>query len=72
MCPFLWVIVAFVVLQGFLGQRGWFSLSDSVLIAIATTTTATVTALLVDLLRYLFRTPNPVRRKAPPLPNMDR
>ena len=55
------VIVALVVLQGFFAQHGWFSLSDSVLIAIATTTTASVTALLVVVLRYLFRTPGYAR-----------
>lgn len=71
-CLWLAVIVALVVLQGFLGQGRWFSLSDSVLIAIATTTTASVTALLVVVVRYLFRTPNPPRRKAPPLRTMDR
>ena len=71
-CLWLSVIVALVVLQGFLGQCGWFRLSDSVLIAISTTTTASVTALPVVVVRYLFRTPNPARPKAPPLPNMDR
>ena len=70
-CLWLSVIVALVALQGFLGQRGWFSLSDSVLIAIATTTTASVTALLVVVLRYLFRTPSPARKRALRLRNMD-
>ena len=48
-------IILLVVLQGFLGPRECFALSDSVLIAVATTTTASVTALLVFVARYLFR-----------------
>ncbi len=48
------VIVALLVLQGFLGPAGVFTLADSVLIAAATTTTASVTALLVVVVRYLF------------------
>ena len=57
------VIVLLVVLQGSLAPHDWFSLSDSVLIAIATTTTASVTALLVVVLRYLFRSPVYTRSK---------
>ena len=62
----LGVIVALVVLQGVLGGPGWFSLSDSVLIAVATTTTASVTALLVVVVRYLFRAPSLSRRNGVP------
>lgn len=47
-------IILLLLLQGFLGPRGRFNLSDSVLIAVATTTTASVTALLVVVARYLF------------------
>ena len=48
------VIVSLLVAQGLLGPTGWFALSDAVLIAVATTTTASVTALLVVVARYLF------------------
>ena len=71
-CLWLSVIVALVVLQGFLGQRGWFSLSDSVLIAVDTTTTASVTALLVVVVRYLFRNPDPSDHNGSPRRNKDR
>ena len=50
----LTVIVLLLFLQGFLGPCGAFALSDSVLIAVATTTTASVTAILVVVVRYLF------------------
>lgn len=52
----LWLIVVISLLfaQGFLGPLEMFSLADSVLIATATTTTASVTALLVVVARYLF------------------
>lgn len=51
-----WLIgIALLVLsQGLLGPHGWFGLADSVLIAVATTTTASVTALLIVVLRHLF------------------
>ena len=51
-----WLVVVVLLLfaQGFLGPRERFSLADSVLIATATTTTASVTALLVVVARYLF------------------
>ena len=71
-CLWLSVIVALVFLQGFLGQRGWFGLSDSVLITIATTTTASATAILVAVVRYLSHTSSPACRTAPPPRNMDR
>lgn len=66
-CLWLAAILTLVALQGFLRQRGRFSLSDGVLIAIATTTTASVTALLVVVVRYLFRAPpgtRPAGRRA--------
>lgn len=48
------VVAVILVLQGFGGGSGWFSLPSSVLIATATTTTASVTAILVVVARYLF------------------
>ena len=48
------LIIALLMLEGFLGPRNCFELSDAVLIAVATTTTASVTALLVIVARYLF------------------
>ena len=71
-CLWLSVIVALVVLQGFLGQSGWFSLSDSVLIAVATSTTASVTALLVVVVRFLFCNPDPAGHNGSPPRNKDR
>lgn len=53
-CCWLLVIVALLFLQGFFEPRGVFSLSDPVLIAVATTTTASVTAILVIVTRSLF------------------
>jgi len=59
----LGVVVLLLFAQGFLGPRERFSLADSVLIATATTTTASVTALLVVVARYLF--PRGNRRTRP-------
>ncbi len=50
----LFALVALLGVQGFLGPFGWFDLPDTLLIAIATTTTASVTTLLVIVARYLF------------------
>ena len=47
-------IIFLLIFQGFLGPWELFKLSDSVLIAVATTTTASVTALLVVVARSLF------------------
>ena len=48
------VIVALLFCEGFVGPHDGFELSEAVLIAVATTTTASVTAILVVVARYLF------------------
>lgn len=50
----LFVLLSLFVFQGFLGPRGWFSLSDAALIAIATTTTASVTGIFLLVVKHLF------------------
>ena len=47
-------IGALVLLQGILGPLGCFALADSVLIAVSTTTTGSVTAILIVVARHLF------------------
>lgn len=49
------MIILLLILQGSLGPWKLFGLSDAVVIAVATTTTASVTALLVLVARYLFQ-----------------
>ena len=46
-----------LALQGLLGPHGRFAVSDSVLIAVATTATASVTTLLVVVARHLLPHP---------------
>jgi len=48
------VVAAILLLQGFLGPHDWFHLSDGVLIVTTIATSASVTALLVVAVRYLF------------------
>ena len=48
-----WLMLLFVF-QGFLGLRGWFSLSDVALVAIATTTTASVIGIFFLVVKHLF------------------
>ena len=53
-CTWLIVLMSLFVFQGFLGPWGWFSLSDAALIAIATTTTASVTGIFLLVVKHLF------------------
>lgn len=53
-CCWLSFIGAVVLLQGFLDPPGRFTLADSVLIAVSTTTTGSVTAILIVVARHLF------------------
>ena len=59
-CFWLIFIGVLLLLQGCLEPLGRFALADSVLIAVSTTTTGSVTAILIVVARYLF----PTKRKA--------
>lgn len=53
----IWLIsvVAIVLLAGFGNKCGWFKMADSVLIALITTTTASVVGLFAIVANYLFK-----------------
>lgn len=53
-CVWLILLMSLFFCQGFLGPRGWFSLSDAALVAIATTTTASVTGIFLLVVKHLF------------------
>ena len=50
----LFWLMSLFVFQGFLGPPGWFTLSDAALIAIATTTAASVTGIFLLVVKHLF------------------
>ena len=68
----LGVVISLLVLQGALGPRNLFHLSDSILIAVSTTTTASVTALLVIVARYLFPSSRPADAMQVDIPRVSR
>jgi hypothetical protein len=53
-CAWLGAIVAMLLSQGFLGPWRLFNLSDSVLIATVTSTTASIVAIFAFVAKYLF------------------
>ena len=53
-CIWLAFIGVLLLLQGFLGPSGYFAHADSVLIAVSTTTTGSVTVILIVVARHLF------------------
>lgn len=53
----VWIVALFLVIgcNGFGSSSGWFKLSDSVLITLITTTTATILGLYIIAVRWLYK-----------------